>query len=262
MSNPTYEELLNKNIELEQQINTQTTAQSNNKNMMASLTKFLPSISKVMIESNPQYQKDQQNQKLLEKYNQAKNTFETAPTNLTQAKREYIESSEGIVGYNALRGSEAIDEADKIAKQYTEQFNDNIVLITTLNSAYKSLSNNYTINNRLLNKLIDENEDMQKLLDSYKSDILTSDRKTFYEDQGSDMLSNWYKFFITLYILSAVILTMSLFLAANTFTIGKKIGIVLIIIIYPFIIYYIIEILLIIMRSIYDLLPKNVYVSI
>ena len=104
-----------------------------------------------------------------------------------------------------------------------------------------------------------ENTELEKELKDTVSDILTNDRKTFYEDQGIENLNYYYSFIRTIYIIVAIGFSISLFFVANQFSFFKKIGIILLLSLYPFISTRLLSWIIQLYYVVVNALPKNMY---
>ena len=106
-----------------------------------------------------------------------------------------------------------------------------------------------------------ENDDLEKELRSTTSDILTNDRKTFYEDQGIDNLNFYYSFVRIIYIIIAIGFTVSMFMFPSQLTLFKKIGIIVLLALYPFISTKVLSWVIQLYYAIINVLPKNMHRS-
>ena len=100
---------------------------------------------------------------------------------------------------------------------------------------------------------------MNERTDKNEKAIATNDRKSFYESQEYDNLIIWNSRFKRIYYIFSIILIAILFLSKNEIGFYLKIGISILLLVYPYIIYYILLPLVYIYKFIYGLIPKNVY---
>lgn len=119
------------------------------------------------------------------------------------------------------------------------------------------INSNYTKD--LLKVYLDKNEALKIKLRNTHGDILTNDRKTYYEVSALDSLNKWYTAFLFLYFFFVIILFLAFFLTPNNLSMGQKIIIGLIVILYPFLISSIVNFITEKWNATINRLPKNVY---
>jgi hypothetical protein len=105
-----------------------------------------------------------------------------------------------------------------------------------------------------------DNAELFKQMKQTTNDILTNDRKTYYQDQQVDVLKFYYYYFIlTIYIISVFCFgVFSLIYQSQTswkIRLATFFGLILL----PFVSTWILGLLVYIIYTIYNLLPKNVY---
>ena len=90
-------------------------------------------------------------------------------------------------------------KADKIASvlqtKFTKSFTDASQMLLGYNGLYLNMNNV----NELLVKYMNENKHLKDDISNVSSDILTNDRKTYYEDQSIDRLKFFYKWMKYIY---------------------------------------------------------------
>ena len=91
------------------------------------------------------------------------------------------------------------------------------------------------------------------------SDVLTNDRKTYYEDQSIDNLGFYYTIIMVVYVICLIVFTVSIFMFPSSSSKGTLFGILLFFIIYPLICVRIFNFLYHIKDTIMGVLPKDVY---
>lgn len=207
----------------------------------------------------PTCQTQKKNAELEQLYLKAQKNVKTAPSELYTAKKNYYVNIDGTAGYNKMIKTQYTDEVDKISKEKQALFDNNIKIATVLTGDYNSLFTNYEYVNELYMDYVDKNAELTKSIDSKESDVITNDRKSYYETQNYDYLTHWYYIFIRIYILLVVVFLLAVFLSPSNLSYLKKFGILLLLLVYPFVITYIILFMLSISNKIYGFLPKNVY---
>jgi len=210
----------------------------------------------------PECQKTKVTAELKQKYLDAQTNIQTAPHQLEQTKRNYYVYSEGQPVYDSMLEDDLKKKSAKIVSIITDEFNEEIANATTMNSYY----NTEVINSRAMKELhasyVSKNKALELKLRNRYGDILTNDRKTYYETEAHDKLSGWYTFWLIIYYILYIVLLLSLVLVRkNPYT--RTIGITLLVVVsvglYPFYIDWIVMYIYGLLRSLYNMLPVNVY---
>ena len=93
------------------------------------------------------------------------------------------------------------------------------------------------------------------------TNLLTNDRKTFYEDQGIDSLHSYYYWLLAVYILTVIVCVISFFIFPSDWSLTKKIGMTVLLILLPFGSSYIMTAIMRLLHGAYNLLPNKAYLS-
>ena len=210
----------------------------------------------------PECQKTKITAELKQKYLDAQTNLQTAPIQLEETKRNYYVYSEGQPAYNNMLEDDLQKKSDKIVSIITEEFNAEIANATTMNSYYDTEVINSRAIRELYASLVSKNKALELKLRNRHGDILTNDRKTYYETEAHDKLSGWYSFWLIIYYILYIVLLLSLVLVRkNPYT--RSIGITLLVVIgvglYPFYINWIVMYIYGLLRRLYNMLPVNVY---
>jgi hypothetical protein len=128
-----------------------------------------------------------------------------------------------------------------------------------MNQYYKTDIINSANTQELLVKTMEENQELQAELKKNHTDILTNDRKTYYETTASDKLTLWYRFWWYVYYIVVVILAIALFASPSQLSIVKKIALLVVVVFYPYYIHYIVNWYIQFKNALYQKLPKNMY---
>ena len=94
------------------------------------------------------------------------------------------------------------------------------------------------------------------------TDLLTNERKTYYEDQGIDSLHYYYYWLMAVYILTVIVCVISFFVFPSDWSPIKKIIILLVLVMLPFMSSYIMTSIIRLLHGAYNLLPKNAYLGV
>jgi len=207
----------------------------------------------------PACQKQKMADSLRQKYLDAQTNLQTAPINLENTRKEYYVFTEGQPYYDNLLEQELKQKADHIASLLSESFNNELTSANTMNEYYKTDIENCKNTQELLVKTIEENAQLQLELRQTRGDILTNDRKTYYENSANEKLDTWYKFWWYVYYISVFILLIALFLSSSDLSIVVKIIVFILVLFYPYYISYIVDWIAQFGRSIAETVPKSVY---
>jgi hypothetical protein len=204
----------------------------------------------------------QKSQELKDKYLAAKAQVSSGPNDADVAEKKYLLFTQGQSGYNDHLDITLNAKADKIAEMFTEKFKDEVKNITSSISTYHSLFINHTHVSDLHKTYKRENIILEKTVKNDSSDILTNERKTFYEDQGIDSLNLYYYIMSIVYLITLIGFAISIYFAPSAFSIKVKCGILAVLIILPFISSRIVKSISNVTHNIYDTMPKNAHLHV
>lgn len=151
------------------------------------------------------------------------------------------------------------EEARTIVSKIKQEFNDLVSNTYTWLDYYRSslINNENTI--ELYNKYLKSNKDLEKKIRNSHSDILTNDRKTYYETEANEKLNTWYTFLRLSYYFLVFLLFVSLFFTSIPLVWWHKLIIIALVLLYPIVIKYLIDLIYDKYSNIKKQLPKNVY---
>jgi len=207
-------------------------------------------------------QKQRTSDDLKNKYLNAKTNLATAPNQAETAKKNYVIFTQGQLSYDEQLDNELKKKAKILTSFYAENFNKESQDVLTDTQTYAGLLTNLRNVFDLYVKYKEENIELFKQLKEETNDILTNERKTYYQDEGIENLKFYYYYFlITIYVIC--ILAFGIFNFIYPSQISSKIRIVMfiILIILPFISTWILGKLVVLIYNIYGFLPTNVHTS-
>ena len=216
--------------------------------------------SAVTCDSDCQHRKKAQ--ELKDKYLAAKARVSSGPSDADVAEKKYLLFTQGQSGYNEHLDNTLNAKADKISEMFLEKFKDDAKNVSSGMLTYHSLFINYTNVLDLYKKYKEENIILEKNVKNDSSDILTNERKTFYEDQGVDSLNLYYYIMSIVYIITLVGFVIAIFFSPSAFSIMAKVGILVGLIILPFISSRIVSLIVGAANKIYNTMPKNAHLNI
>jgi len=238
--------LFNKNILKQQQ---ETTAQIN----------ALMAVSAKALACGPDCQKMKKTQELEQIYINAQTNMATAPSQLESARKNYYTITKGEPAYDAMLEEDLKKKADIIGKEISKNFLEEVKKTITLNIFYNTDLINSKNTTELYEDYTTENKQFETIIKNKRGDILTQDRKTYYETQEYDSLGWWYNFLLSIYYILVFAFFLASILTPSKLKTIEKLGLLLCFIFYPYIMNYIFTFIIGIINKINSLLPKNVY---
>ena len=209
---------------------------------------------------NSDCQKQKQSEQLKRDLLNAQVNLASAPNQVEIAEKNYVIFEEGELAYNELRDNQLEKNADLIIQKYKENFKDDVEKINLQLNSYTGLVINFKNIVELYIYYKRENRKLFEQLKEDTNDILTHERKTYYEDQEIDKLKYYYYYiFLTIYYISVICFTIFTFIYPSNINWKIQILISIFLFILPFISTWILGMLIYILYEIYNLLPKNVY---
>ncbi len=253
-----YQKLLQQNQQLTKQIQ----QVKNNRNINNNLDKFNSMIDKATaaVSCGPECQRQQKDEELRQAYLNAQTNLATAPNNVFVTRQNYIVFDQGQPAYDELIDSELLQQAQQLSSYYQTNFTNESQNIIFNTNTYSGLLLNLKNIFDLFLKYKEENIQLFKQLKSETSDVLTNDRKTYYQDQGISNLKFYYHyFFLLIYVIIVLAYVIYNFIYPSQFSIFMRIIFLALMLLLPFISTWILEKIVGIIYGIYDWLPKNAH---
>jgi hypothetical protein len=209
---------------------------------------------------NSECRKQRETDKLKQNYLNSQTNLASASNQVQVAEKNYVTFTQGASGYNDLLDSQLQEKAQEIANKFTEYFDNDSKEITTQIDTYEGLLLNFKNVAELYLKYKTENVQLIKDLKDETNDVLTNERKTYYEDQKIDGLKGFYYYILLgIYIICLIgFIIFSLIYPSQTSFIGKLVSIICFILL-PFFSTWILDKIIYLIYTVYDMLPKNVY---
>jgi hypothetical protein len=207
----------------------------------------------------PDCQKMKITDELKQKYLDAETNIQIAPIKLEQTKKNYYVYKEGRPFYDNMLEEELKQKAEKISELLGESFNEEVSSANTMNQYLNTALINSEYTSELFKKYTSDNQELKLQLRNSRGDILTNDRKTYYETEALTQLKLWYRFWWYIYYILILVFTIALFISPSQLTMIKKVVLFVLLIFYPYYIDYIVRWVQGLYMSIYNRLPKNVY---
>ena len=196
---------------------------------------------------------------LKQKYLDAQTNLQIAPLKLEQTKKNYYVYTEGRSHYNNMLEDELKLKAEKISELLGENFNAEISGALTMNTYLNTALINSSYTKELLKSYTVKNKEMALLLRHRHGDILTNDRKTYYETGALSTLQSWYTIWWSIYYLLVVVLVISFIITPSNLSFTAKVFTFILVGGYPYYITYVVGWFYNLFMSISKHMPKNVY---
>lgn len=196
-----------------------------------------------------------------------KNKYINAESNLTLAepqyqlaKKNYYTYVSGQNGYNNMIEQELNEKADLFIQKFKNDYDLEKTKILTQLETYDGLLVNYKNIVELYEKYKKENIDLSKQLKEETNDVLTNERKTYYEDQQNDALNYYYYYFLfTIYYIIVICFGIFSLMYPSSFNWKIRAFIFLAFVMMPLISTWLLGKIIQIIYWLFGLLPKNVY---
>ena len=212
------------------------------------------------ISCDSECQKKKTEEELKNKYLNAQNNLTLAEPEFQTARRNYYSYVSGQSGYDEMLEKEFNEKADLIVKEFKENFQVEIGKIKSQLETYNGLLVNFKNVVDLDKKYKRENEVLYNKFKENSNDVLTNERKTYYEDQQNETLNSYYYYvLIVIYIIVLLCLIIFSLIYPTEITFKVKILLVILFVVLPFVSTWILGKIIYIMYLLFDLIPKNVY---
>jgi hypothetical protein len=207
----------------------------------------------------PSCQKIKTTEDLKQKYLNAQTNLQTAPIQLETTKKNYYVYTEGEPRYNDMLEEELKQKADMMGKMIADNFNEEINNANLMNSYYNTELTNSGYTKELYSVYLEKNQSTQKNIKGHYSDVLTNDRKTYYETEALEDLKYWHYVLWIIYYFFIMPLFIYGLVSKSSYHFLIKLLIGFIVIAYPYYIDFILRTIYGFFHSIWIQLPKNVY---
>ena len=207
----------------------------------------------------PDCQQKKISTELKQKYLDAQTNLQTAPINLENTKKNYYVYTEGGPFYDNMLETELQQKADTISTLLSENFNSEVSDANVMNVYLNTALINSKYTTELLENYLEKNKQLKLQLKERYGDILTNDRKTYYETDALNTLTFWYKLFWYIYYVLVIILVLVFIFSSIDLPKITKIIISLLVIFYTYYIDHVVRWVYGLWKLLISRLPKNVY---
>ena len=212
------------------------------------------------ISCGPDCQNQQTSEQLKQDYLNAQTNLATAPNNVYVSRKNFVVYNEGQPAYDELINTELSEQAQSLSSYYQTNFNSESQNINFNIDTYSGLLINLINIFDLYLKYKKDNTEMLKQLKDETNDILTNDRKTYYQDEGINNLNLYYHyFFLLIYIIVVLCYIVYNFMYTSQLSILVRGIIFVLMILLPFFSTWILEKIVAVIYDVYNWLPKNMH---
>jgi lipopolysaccharide export LptBFGC system permease protein LptF len=228
---------------------------------MSKFNSFIQQASDTIM-CNSDCQKQKETDKLKQAYEKAQETLASAPSQLQTAEQQYVVYTQGQTTYDELQDRELDEKATVIVDTFKENFDEEVIKIQSQINSYNGLLMNYKNVLELLMKYEKENGELFKDIKKETNDVLTNERKSFYEDQNIGSLKFYYFYFLLIiYVICVLCFAAFSLIYPSQSSWVVRLGIFVLLIVLPFVSTWILGMIIYFIYEGYNLLPKNVYIE-
>jgi len=212
----------------------------------------------------PDCQKEKKTDTLKQKYLEAETNIQTAPIILEESRKNYYVFAKGEPYYDNMREKELTDKAKHLAGQIFDEFTQEIKHCEMLNSYYQGTRINQEHMDELYASYLEKLVELRNKSQGTRGDVLTNQRKTFYQNEETTSLEKWSKLWHVIYFFLVFLFSICLVFKTPEKTVKTIIPIFIkigLLVAYPFVSYRFIQWLWNWIRFFISLFPKNVYNS-
>ena len=173
---------------------------------------------------------------LKQKYLNAQTNLATAPNQFETAKKNYVVYSLGQTSYDDQVDNDLTKKATELASFYAENFNKESQNVLTDTQTYSGLLANLRNVFDLYVKYKKENVELQKKIKEESNDILTNERKTYYQDEGIENLKFvYYYFLLSIYVICLILFAIFNFVYPSQISWKIRLVIFIVLLLLPFV---------------------------
>jgi hypothetical protein len=209
---------------------------------------------------NSECRQKREAEKLKQNYQNAQTNLASASNQVEVAQKNYVTFTQGSSAYNELLDNQLQQKAQLIADKFNEIFNEETIKIKSQINTYNGLLINFKNVFDLERKYRKENSELHKELKEETNDVLTNERKTYYQDQNIDSLKFYYYYFLlSIYVIFVLCFAVFTVIYPSQTSWKVRLALLVIFIVLPFFSTWILGKIIYLIYEAYNLLPKNVY---
>ena len=213
------------------------------------------------ISCGPSCQKQNVANQLQQKYLDSENAVSTGQQRLDENRKNYYVFTQGRTSYETMLEGELQQKAQDISNEISAQFMKLIQQAKLYNTYYNTEILNLQNTTELYNEHKYKNNEYEEVIKKNHGDILTNDRKSFYEIQEQDNLQYWYFVYLWVYRILLFLFLIGLLFINTSISLFQRIILFVVLLIYPTIIHPLLQYLYSFIKKGSHYLPKNVYTT-
>jgi len=220
--------------------NANTNANTNSSNLLSQQFNTKNQLDNILnqalnaIQNTPEQQREQNSNILEQKYLDAKTNLQTAPSQVEETKKNYYVYTNGTAYYNNMREDELKKNAETLSKNISDKFNEETNNAYTMNAYYNTDTINSQNTIELYEEYLKKNSKLENEIKNSHGDIVTNDRKTYYEYDAVDSAKQWHKLLKIVYYILVCAYIISIFVSPNEMSRVKQVGLIVLLVLYPF----------------------------
>ena len=220
-----------------------------------------------LLTCDPACQKRKKIDELRNKWKAAEYTEKNAPTETSQAEKNYWVFDKGITAYNNMLLDRYRQKGQANLKSSEQTHDEFVAKLKVLIDDYTAETKAMTRLQELLKVRLDENDELKKAIDSDVRQVATNDRRVVYSDWAKDWLYDVSKILTFLYVMLVIaFLYMGPFYQQSLYSTLKGWLQPIAFIIFPFSVYYIARFIVYLYNEIawfyQNKAPRNVFINI
>jgi hypothetical protein len=197
---------------------------------------------------------------LRKKYEYAKGHMN--PKMINEAEKHFFIFAKGQRVYNEMHEAKLKIQGHAVAKEVATNFKTAEHKIMDDIKNYNVLILNFPNVLDLYKTYKKQNIVLKKKIRDDGNDILTNERKTHYENQGSDALDTFFYVLTILFIIILIVFLVYVFKFRTDMPIMTKMGMFIGMIVLYFLSPYVLSAIIMAIYAIYGILPKNVHLTV
>ena len=211
---------------------------------------------------NSECQQQRQAESLKKAYEDSQANLASAASQEQQAEKNYVVFTQGQTVYDNLINNQLQSKSSELSNEFTQNFNNEVIQIQSQIDNYNGTLINFRNIVDLYIHYKNKNYELFNDLKDTTSDVLTNERKTYYEDQNINNLKLVYFYFLlVVYVISALCFIIFYFIYPSNVSLKIVLSLIIGFILLPFISSWILSGIIYLLYEVYKILPKNVYVQ-
>lgn len=209
---------------------------------------------------NSQCQQQRQANNLKQSYEDSQANLASAANQEQVAQKNYVIFTQGQIAYDNLISNQLQSKSEDLSNQFTQNFNNEVIQTQSQIDSYSGILINFRNIIDLYIQYKEENKEFFNELKNKTNDVLTNERKTYYEDQNINSLKLVYFYFLlVIYIICAACFIIFYFVYPSNVSWKIVLSLIIGFILLPFISSWILSGIIYLLYEVYGILPKNVY---